>query len=200
MRKQEFLEALRAGLSGLPRDDVEDRLAFYSEMIDDRVEDGRTEEEAVGEIGSMEQIVSQIIADIPLTKIAKERIKPNKRLAAWEIVLLAVGSPLWLSLAVAALAIVLSLYAVLWSVVLSVWAVFVALSASALGTVAGGIVLTATGHPLVGLALMGAGLVCGGLAILAFLGCPATTQGMAWLTKAIALGVKKCLIKKEESR
>ena len=200
MRKQEFLEALRAGLSGLPRDDVEDRLAFYSEMIDDRVEDGRTEEEAVGEIGSMEQIVSQIIADIPLTKIAKERIKPNKRLAAWEIVLLAVGSPLWLSLAVAALAIVLSLYAVLWSVVLSVWAVFVALSASALGTVAGGIVLTATGHPLVGLALMGAGLVCGGLAILAFLGCPATTKGTAWLTKTIALGVKKCLIKKEESR
>ena len=37
MRKQEFLDTLRARLSGLPKQDVEEWLGFYSEMIDDRV-------------------------------------------------------------------------------------------------------------------------------------------------------------------
>ena len=38
MNKSEFLEELRKGLAGLPKDDVEERLTFYGEMIDDRIE------------------------------------------------------------------------------------------------------------------------------------------------------------------
>lgn len=40
MSKQEFLAELRKALSGLPQGDIEDRLTFYSEMIDDRMEEG----------------------------------------------------------------------------------------------------------------------------------------------------------------
>ena len=40
MNKEEFLNALRSALAGLPQEDIEERLAFYSESIDDRVEDG----------------------------------------------------------------------------------------------------------------------------------------------------------------
>ena len=87
MTKQEFMANLRAKLSGLPTQDVEDRLSFYCEMIDDRTEEGLSEEEAVSAIGSVDEVVSQIIADIPLAKIAKEKIKPKRRLWAWEIVL-----------------------------------------------------------------------------------------------------------------
>ncbi|MBR5538496.1 MAG: hypothetical protein IKU61_01205 [Clostridia bacterium] len=47
MNKQEFLEELRKGLSGLPKEDVRERLNFYGEIIDDRIEEGLTEEEAV---------------------------------------------------------------------------------------------------------------------------------------------------------
>ena len=47
MSKQEFLAQLRKGLSGLPKEDLEERLTFYSEMIDDRIDDGMAEEEAV---------------------------------------------------------------------------------------------------------------------------------------------------------
>lgn len=36
MSKEQFLGQLRKGLSGLPQDDREERLAFYSEMLDDR--------------------------------------------------------------------------------------------------------------------------------------------------------------------
>ena len=52
MRKQEFLDLLRKKLAGLPREDVEERLAFYCEMIDDRTEECGSEEEAVAAIGS----------------------------------------------------------------------------------------------------------------------------------------------------
>ena len=47
MRKEEFLTALRAGLTGLLPEGVEKLVEFCSEMIDDRMEDGLTEEEAV---------------------------------------------------------------------------------------------------------------------------------------------------------
>lgn len=37
MNKQEFLSSLRKQLPNLPRQDVNERIAFYSEMIDDRI-------------------------------------------------------------------------------------------------------------------------------------------------------------------
>ena len=77
MNKQEFLMKLRKALSGLPKDDIDERLTFYSEMIDDRMEDGIPEETAVCEIGTVDEIVAQIIADISLTKLVKEKISPK---------------------------------------------------------------------------------------------------------------------------
>lgn len=200
MNKQEFITDLRAKLSGLPKQDIEERIDFYIEMIDDRVEEGLTQEDAVSQIGSVDEIAAQIIADIPLAKIAKERIKPKKRLGAWTLVLLILGSPIWLSLAIAAFAIILSLYVVLWSVIISLWAVFASLVGCALGGVLSGIGFAVLGHVLTGIAMISAGAVCAGLAIFAFFGCKAATNGTLWLTKKIALGIKKCFVKKEEAR
>ena len=61
MNKQEFLGVLRKGLSILQDDEAEERLSFYREMIDDRVEEGLTEEEAVREIGTPEEILARIL-------------------------------------------------------------------------------------------------------------------------------------------
>lgn len=198
MRKQDFLSALKTSLLGLPKQDVEEHLNFYSEMIDDRMEEGRTEEEAVADIGSVEEIATQIIADIPLIKIAKERIKPKRRFKAWEIVLLVLGSPIWLSLAIAAFAVILSLYVVLWSVVLSIWAVFVSLVVCSFGGVIASIVLAVSGNGLTGIAMIGAGIVCAGLAIFLFFGSKAATKGSVFLAPKIVLGIKKLFVKKEE--
>ena len=46
MTKLKFLFELRDRLEGLPYDEVEERLNFYSEMIEDRMEEGLSEEEA----------------------------------------------------------------------------------------------------------------------------------------------------------
>ncbi len=199
MSKQEFLVQLRKGLSGLPKDDIEERMTFYSEMIDDRVEEGLSEEEAVLAVGPVDEIAAQIISDIPLTKLVKEKVKPKKRLRAWEIVLLVLGSPIWLSLLIAAFAVILSLYISLWSVIISLWAVFASFIGCALGSIAAGIGSAIGGNGLTGVAMIGAGIVCVGLSIFTFFGCKATTMGTVWLTKKIAIGFKNCFIKKEEA-
>ena len=198
MNKQEFLVQLRKGLSGLPKDDIEERLTFYSEMIDDRMEEGLSEETAVCEIGTVDELISQIIADIPLTKLVKERITPNKRLKAWEIVLLVLGSPIWLSLLIAVFAVILSLYVSLWSVIIALWSVFVSLIGCVFGGIAGGIVFACCGNVLTGIAMIGASLVCAGLSVFMFYGCKAVTKGILILTKKLAVWIKNCFIKKEE--
>ena len=197
MQKNEFLAGLRNHLSGLPQEDIEERLTFYGEMIDDRIEEGLSEEEAVRQMGSVDDIVRQTLAEIPLVKIVGRRVKSKRALRAWEIVLIAVGSPIWLSLIVAAFAVVLSIYATLWSVVISLWSVFAALVGSAIGGVASGILFVCLGNTAAGLAMISAGLVCAGLSVLSFFGCLAATKGSAWLTKNIAVGIKKLFIKKE---
>ena len=96
MNKSEFLGTLRKGLHGLPQNDIEERLAFYGEMIDDRIEEGLSEDEAVSAVGDVNEIAAQTVAETPFAKIAKERIRPKRRLKAWEIVLIALGSPIFL--------------------------------------------------------------------------------------------------------
>ena len=199
MNKQEFLAQLRKGLSGLPKKDIDERLTFYSEMIDDRMEDGIPEETAVSEIGTASDIVSQIIADIPLGKLVKEKIKPKKKLKAWEIILLVLGSPLWLSLLIAAFAVFLSLYVVFWSVIISLWAVFASFVACGLAGIAAGVYFDACGNGLTGIAVIAAGIVCAGLSVFMFFGCKAATKGILKLTKKFAIWIKNCFIKKEEA-
>lgn len=200
MNKREFLTQLRKGLSGLPQEDMAERVTFYSEMIEDRKEEGLSEEEAVAAVGSVQEIVAQAIAETPLTKIAKEKIKPKRRMSAGEIVLLVLGSPIWLSLGVAAVSVILSLYVSLWAVVIALWAVFAAPAACSVGGVLAGAVFTVGGNGASGLAMLAAGMVCAGLSIFAFYGCKAATDGMVILTKKAALWVKHCFMGKEEAQ
>lgn len=200
MSKQEFLEYLRKGLSGLPQEDIEERLTFYGEMIDDRIEEGLTEEDAVSRIGTVDTIISQIKADIPITKLVREKITPKKNLRIWEIVLLILGSPIWLSLLITAFAVILSLYATLWSVVISLWAVFGLVIGCAFGSVVAGIVFACSGNVLSGIAMLAAGIICAGLSIFMFYGCKATTNGVLMLTKKMALGIKSLFVVKEAAK
>ena len=199
MTKIKFLLSLHDKLSGLPQDEVEERLNFYSEMIEDRMEEGLSEEDAVAAVGSVDEIAEQIVAQIPLSKMAMEKIKPKRKLRVWEIVLLVLGSPIWISLLVAALSVIVSVYAVVWAGVVALWAVFGALIGCAVGGVVGGVFFAISGSALSGLAVIGGGFVCGGLSIFLFFGCMAATKGVAWLTKNVVVAIKNCFIKKGEA-
>lgn len=193
MTKLQFLFALHEKLTGLPKAEVEERLNFYCEMIEDRMEEGLTEEEAVCAVGSAEEIAAQIAQAIQPAKAPKTQVKDKRKWKTWEIVLLILGSPLWASLLIAAAAVIFALYISLWAVIISLWAVFAALAASGFGCVAAGIGVIVSGNTASGLAMLGAGLVCAGLSVFAFPGCKAASRGTVLLTKKLAT----CFRKKE---
>ncbi len=200
MTKLRFMLELGKALEGLPSRDVEEKLAFYSEIIDDKIEDGISEEDAVAEIGSVDNIVEEIIADYPLQRLVKEKVKPKRKLKAWEIVLIVLGSPIWLSLGLAAFAVILSLYIVLWALVIVAWSIFVSFAASSIGLTVGGMVIMAVDNPVYGLVFIGCGLVLAGLAIFTFFSCHAATNGAVKLTKKIAIGIKKLFIRRGDAK
>lgn len=67
MNKTEFLLSLEKKLVALPRHEIEVTQGFYSEMIDDRIEDGMREEDAVAAIGDVDAIVQNTLLELPPT-------------------------------------------------------------------------------------------------------------------------------------
>lgn len=193
MTKLQFILTLHDKLAHLPPDDVEEHLNFYSEMIEDRMEEGLSEEAAVAAVGSVDTIAAQIAENLPPNSPAKSK----RRLKTWEIVLLAVGAPVWLPLLIAAGAVVLSLYAALWAIVIALWSAFGALVGSGFGGVVTAVGLMAGHHLLAGLALLGAALTLAGLAIFLFFGCRAATVGTVWLAKKAVQNTRRRFSKKE---
>ena len=200
MTKQEFFEVLKLKLSGLPQGDVKERLSFLSEMIDDRMEEGLSESEAVAAIGSTDEIAAQIISEFPLSKIVKQRASTKIKLRVWEIVMLCLGSPIWLSLLIAAIAIVISVYAVLWSALLCLWTVPASLIGGFIAGITSGVVFIVTQSVATGIALIGLGLLCAGLAIFSVFGCIAATKGSVYLSKKIFLGIKLLFVGKGDKK
>lgn len=200
MNKAAFLLALQSQLSDLPKEDLEKTVDYYREIIDDRIEEGLSEEEAVGALGSVEDIVSQVLMGISLPKLVKARVKPSRALKAWEIVLLALGCPVWLPLLIAAASVVFAVYVVLWSVIVTLYAVDLSLAVGGLGGIFGAVVYLISRNFAGGTLYFGVGLVCVGLAVLLFFGFNQITKGLLLLSKRIWLGLKTCFIRKGERR
>lgn len=190
MNKLEFLDSLRSGLVGLPMTAIEDRVNFYSEMIDDRIEDGLSEEEAVAEIGNVEDIVSQIIGETPLFEIVKEKVHKKRKLRAWEIVLLTLGFPVWFPIIISLLIVIFTLY-------ICLWVVFVCFVACALAGFMCSIIFMVEGHSLAAIFMLAAGFVLAGLSIFMFYCCILATKGTAMLLKKSVLGIKNIFVEKE---
>ena len=198
MSKQEFLSRLRQALSGLPEDDVAERIAFYSESIDDRIEEGMSEEEAVACVGSVEEIRAQVLSEIPLPKLVKEKVKPKRALRAWEVVLIVLGFPVWFPLTVASCVIVFALYIVLWALVIALWAVVLSFFVVSIAGLALTVVQFAQKQPVQALLILGASLFLAGASVLLFFAAVAASKGVVKLTKKIGVGTKNIFVKKEK--
>lgn len=200
MNKQQFLAAIRARLSSLPQNDVEKSLDYYSEMIDDRVEDGLSEEEAVAAMGSIEDIAAQILMDTPLPTLVKAKMKPARSIKAWEIILLILGSPIWLPLLLAAAVIILTVYIVLWSVILVLYAANLCIAVGALCGTAGFFLLLFAHFPIQAVLFLGTGLLCAGLAILLFFLFNQFARAAASLSKMPLRAIKSQFIRKGDAK
>ena len=196
MDKYDFLLALEKRLEGLPEADRQASLDFYAEMLDDLVEGGMTEAEAVATLGSVDTIAEEILMDTPLPKLVKAKMK-KRRLSGLEITLLAVGFPIWLPILVSLLSVIFAIYVSLWAVVISLYAANVAMAACAPTGILAAVVLFASGKPTAALLFMGAGLALAGLSILWFLLCNLTAKGMWKLGRLTLRGIKACFIRKK---
>lgn len=200
MDKQQFLEAIRDGLNGLPQSDIEKYLDYYSEMIEDRMEDGASQEEAVASMESVEEIVRQILPDVPGPQTTEEQESAGHSLRPWEVVLLVLGSPVWLSLALAGFFLILAFYMILWSVVLVFYAVDLVFAAAGVSGIAAGIMLPFSGMHTQAVFLLGIGLVCAGIAILLFFVFYKVTRGMAVLSKKIICRIRTLFHKRRKAQ
>lgn len=199
MTKQEFLASLREGLRGLPPADIEERIAFYDEMIDDRMEEGLTEEEALAELESVESVIAQITAETPLVKLVKEKVRSERKRSGKGLttVLLVLGAPIWVSLLIAAFAVALSLAAAAWSVVISLYAAALSLAVGGVAFVAFSVVYILRGNIPGAAFAVGAGLAAVGLGLLLFPACNALAKGLVKGMKKLVLGFKSLLMRKK---
>ena len=95
---------------------------------------------------------------------------------------------------------VLAVYAVLWSLGATVGTVFAAFAVFSVGGLAAGVIFAVQGNIFTGIAVIGVSVTCAGLAILLFFGSRGATKGIVWITKMIALGIKKCFVGKENAQ
>ena len=198
MKKREFLDRLKASLWAMPEADKERSADYYAEMIDDRMEDGLSEEEAVAAIGDLDEIVKQILNETPRppATVKKEQKQQKQGLETWMIVLLVLGSPLWIPLVASAAGTVISVYVSLWTVVISLYAVFIALAAASVGCVVGSFFMI--GRFAEVLVAWGAALLCAGLAIGVFMLSNLAAKGLVALTKLCWEGCKSIFRGKEQ--
>lgn len=199
MKKNEFLEELKTRLWAMPEADKERSADYYAEMIDDRMEEGFSEEEAVAAIGDLDEIVKQILNESPRppATVKKEPKQPKRGLEAWMIVLLVLGSPVWIPLVASAAGTVISVYVSLWTVVISLYAVFIALAVSSVGCVVGSFFMIGSIPNVI--VAWGAALLCAGLAILFLLLSNLAAKGLVKLTKLAWEACKGIFKRKEQS-
>lgn len=63
MTQNEFLSGLKAHLSKIPKAEREKIVEYYTEIINDKIDEGKTEEQAVSELGSPEQVAQSVFED-----------------------------------------------------------------------------------------------------------------------------------------
>ena len=158
MTKADFLQLLERALAQLPEEERQANLEYYSELLDDMLEEGMTEVEATAKLGSPSQIAQSILQEVPLGKLVSTRMKPKSGWTPLAIVLAVVGSPVWVPLLLLAAALVLSLFVSIWALGVAAVAVVVGLAVAVVAAPILAIRAAVLTLPL-GLLLLGGGLV-----------------------------------------
>jgi len=196
MNKTTFMEELYHLLKPLPKAERQQHIDYYAEMIDDRMEDGLSEEEAIAALGTAADIAAQILGEVPP--------KPARRFPIWAIVLIVLGSPLWLMLLLAVAAVLFAVIAVvaaafitLWTAIAALYAADLSLLVGFLAGIAGGIFYLIQGLPMPALLFLGGGLVCAGCTVLLFFLCNLLSRLLWRLSKWTALKTVGCFRRKD---
>lgn len=188
MSKAEFLKRLDDALSNLPKGERDKSVAFYDEIISDRMEDGMTEEEAVDSLGSVEEIARQIMRDTPVVPKFWGKIKSCP---PWLVIVLAIcGFPIWFSILAVICAGIISVFAGACGIILSLFLCVLAIGLAGIVGVVAFFYFLYLGQIPFALFLFGAGLICIALTMFSVMGTVLITKQLIRFLRWSALRIK----------
>ncbi len=116
MKKNEFLKQLKKEISHLDINEQNDVLSYYSELIDDRIENNQNEEDVIASLGSIEVIAHDIEEErkvvSPNNQSVKKQINSSSSVNIPLIVILILLSPFYI---IIPFVIIISFYVVAFS-------------------------------------------------------------------------------------
>lgn len=228
MKWNEYLNHLRQAMCHLPEEEQNRRIEYIREMLDDLMEEGKSEEEAVAVLAEADgelfdpptsEASEQAADDLPTAEaylpgedvhaspIPSEKEDPQSRtkkrtaLPHWAVILLILGSPIWLSIllsliaialaiGISLIAVIISLIAVLLSLLITstvgVWGIEAVFAVLSFALFSGAISAGSAGTISLLLLALGGGCVFGALSIVWF-------YAAKWFSKAIWGGLVACI-------
>lgn len=197
MTKTEFLARLENGLVQLPKEERQSNIDYYSELIDDMIEEGMTEDEATAKLGDPYAIAHSILEEMPIDKLVRDRVRPAGGWTALAIVLAVIGSPVWLPILLALFAVVVSIVVAIWAVVIAVFAVMAALIVAGIAILVG-LTIGAVNGAGTAMFFLGAALIVIAAGILVGIAGVYAVKLAAKGCAALWRGIKSLFIKKEK--
>jgi len=200
MKKKDFLDKLRDEIRNLPYDEVEKTIAYYDEIISDRMEDGSSEDEAVASCGTPENIARDLLANQPFSTIIKHRVEDYKKKKTSDnkiaiIIILILLFPFWFPIVMSALGLLIGFFAAIGGVIIALWAVSIAIGVGGLGMIVASTFGFATNFIPTGFFAIGSGIALIGLSILAIIAVIYATKGIIKLLGLLIHSTKKLFVK-----
>lgn len=128
MKKNEFINKLRFQIRKFEKEEKEEIVRYYNELIDDRLDNGEKEEKIIDSLGSVKEIVSNLVQERQNgSKVDKEGnpvLLREKRISVLKSACLIITFPLWFSL----LCVVIALFVALIALVFGLAAASIAIA------------------------------------------------------------------------
>lgn len=190
MAMDEFLKQLRKKLRLLPEQEQKKVLDYYRELIEDEIEEGVSEAEAIQRRGSVEEIAKQTLREYlserSLTEINKDRSDmPQHSELGKRIVITILLSPIWLPLYISG-----------WSVLISFFVASAACGIGGIAYLAPSVSMIAS-EGMVGWLQCGVCLTAIGLALLLWLATQELTMLWLRMSKWFCHGIRYSFRKEE---
>lgn len=190
MNKAKFTRELERNLKILGSEERRKFITYYDEIIEDYIENGLCEEDAILKIGAPKSIADEILGGQDAVIIGK----PSSARKVLNISLLILGFPLWGSLLLALILCILSAYIVIWCVPFTTGAVALSLfAASLISTVGSPFVIADV--PAAGIVQLGLGIASMGISILTALLTIFLAEKFVKVTKAFTHKLRRVFSK-----
>lgn len=184
MNRQEYIENLKHQLKNETYETVCQIINYYEEMIDDLLEDGFSEQDAILKLENVEDVVRNI-KGIPTYEVKKM----SQSLKIGLGIFLFISFPLWGSLLAAFCMILLSLYIIIWCIPLLTASITLSGIVVFIVGVFGAFPLF-TSSVALGLTQFGVSAIAGGIGILGLMLTYLSYQKIIYVSKKITCQVK----------